>query len=55
MYSRSLRGPRKGNQQSFRKATELTAIILENQNATTAARSAHFPKMREVEKVGLLL
>jgi len=39
----------------FKKATEFTAIILENRNAAAAAKAAHFPKMREVERVGLLL
>ena len=39
----------------FKKATEFTAIILENRNAAAVAKTAHFPKMREVEKVGLLL
>jgi hypothetical protein len=50
-----LRGPRKENHQLCRKATKLTAIIIENQNTAAAARSAHFPKMREVVEVVLLL
>jgi len=39
----------------FKKATEFTAIILENQNAAAATETAHFPKKREVEMGGLLL
>jgi len=39
----------------FEKATEFTMITLENRNAATAEKTAHFPKMREVEEMGLLL
>jgi len=34
----------------FRKATELTATNLENRNAATAAKAAHFPQNTESEK-----
>ena len=39
----------------FKKATEFTVITLENRNAATAEKTAHFPKMQEVEEVELLL
>jgi len=39
----------------FKKGHRIYCDNLENQNAAPAAKAAHFPKMREVEKVGLLL
>ena len=38
----------------FKKATKFTATNLENRNTATAAKAAHFPKIREVERVDLL-
>jgi len=39
----------------FKKPTEFTATEVENQNATFAAKTAHFPKTQEVEEVVRLL
>jgi hypothetical protein len=36
-------------------ATKFTAVALENRNAATVDKTAHFPKMREVVEVRLLL
>jgi len=38
-----------------KKAAEFTATEVENQNATSAAKNAYFPKMQEVEEVVRLL
>jgi len=45
---------RKINNQ-FKKAAKFTAREVENRNAASAAKTAHFPKMQEVEEVVLLL
>jgi len=35
-------------------ATKFTTVAPENRNATTAEKTARFPKMQEVVEVGLL-